>query len=475
MHLRRFSSRAWLLFAAFSFHACTGATGPAFPASPHQDGAVQVPEDGATKPGRGDGSADAPDAAPTDGAVPDMPDAAERDAGHRDAAVPLKPLVSYAGGGARRGFAADNGELNIGHQFKVTQAGIVVRELGIWDEGANGLAEAHTVTLFALDQPGNAAQATAVPGGSVVVPQGTAAELEQGFRFAKLAAPLALPQGDYAVIAYGMDANDAYGDGGSLPLSDTGVEHGAFVPYQFVAAASPAFPAGGDMGNTVSVSFRYESQHMPVLKILPIGDSITFGVGGSNAGYRPALRTLLRAAGVDFQYVGSSIDFPGDLPGDQRHHEGHPGWVITRGSSGRDGLTDYLPTWLGPTGVRPDVLLLMIGTNDVDLDYDLANVEQRLHAIVSMISHAETGLAPEARLIVAQIVPIANGEKDARVQAYNTVVASVVSQHRGQGENVRLVDMHSALTLSDLNDALHPNDAGYAKMAQVWFDGIMAP
>ena len=51
-------------------------------------------------------------------------------------------------------------------------------------------------------------------------------------------------------------------------------------------------------------------------------------------------------------------------------------------------------------------------------------------------------------------------------------MAAVVAKHQGRGENVSLVDMHAALTVSDLFDKLHPNNAGYTKMAQVWFDAI---
>jgi hypothetical protein len=48
----------------------------------------------------------------------------------------------------------------------------------------------------------------------------------------------------------------------------------------------------------------------------------------------------------------------------------------------------------------------------------------------------------------------------------------VVAIHQALGENVSLVDMHSAISLSDMVDKLHPNDSGSSKMAQVWFHAI---
>jgi lysophospholipase L1-like esterase len=273
------------------------------------------------------------------------------------------------------------------------------------------------------------------------------------------------------VIAYGLGSDDAYGDGGNLPRSTTGVEHGAFVPFQFVSAASPGYPVGGDNGRTCSVSFHYQNGGPRPLTILPLGDSITWGWNGSNAGYRAPLVARLDAAGVASQLVGTADDNGGDLPADERHHEGHPGWVISAGSSGRDGLTEHVAAWLGRGGVHPDVVLLMIGTNDVDLDYDLAHVGERLDALVTQL----TTLAPQARIILAQLVPIDDSGEDARVLGYNEIVAATVAQHRAAGQDVRVVDMHAALTVSDLSDKLHPNDAGYAKMAEVWFAAIVAP
>jgi lysophospholipase L1-like esterase len=427
----------------------------------------------------GSGTITERDPAAADAALPSPPDGAPAStppdaAAPPDAAPPPPPpprLIGYTGSGATRGAAADHGALNIGHQLSVTRAGVTLRDLGVWDLGADGLARAHTVTLFALDHLGENAHATAVPGGSVVVPAGTQAPLEDGFRFAALPAPLALAPGSYAVIAYDLGSDDAYGDGGNLPRTTTGVEHGAFVPFQFVSAASPAFPVGGDSGHTSSVSFRYENGGARPLAILPLGDSITWGWNGSDAGYRAPLAARLDAAGVAAQLVGTADDHGGTLPPDERHHEGHPGWVISAGSSGRHGLMEHLPAWLGPGGVHPDVVLLMIGTNDVDLGYDLANAGARLDALLARI----VALAPGARVIVAQLVPVGDTGEDARAVSYNQVVVQTVTQHRAAGENVRLVDMHAALGPGDLSDKLHPNDAGYAKMAAVWFDAIVAP
>lgn len=366
------------------------------------------------------------------------------------------------------------GTRNAGHEFTVT-AGIRVTDLGIWDSNADGLAAAHTVTLFSVDKFGAGAKATAVPGGSVIVPAGTKAELDAGFRYAALAAPLDLAPGKYAVVAYGLSMADLPGTGGGLPLPSTGVADADFDPYEFVTSASPAFPNGGDGNPHANASFRYQVKVKP-LRIMPLGASITDGYQGTMAGYRGPLRTLLEAGGIAFQYVGSSVDNPGTvpLPREQQHHEGHSGYVIEAGTSGRAGIYDSRVAWLGPSGSQADLFLIVIGTNDVDLSYQLDTAGDRLDALVTSILDPKTGLQPKSHVILAQLPPINDAAEDARCLKYNADVRAVVMAHQAKGEAISTVDLHSAITSQDKADNLHPNDAGYQKIAQVWYDAIRA-
>jgi lysophospholipase L1-like esterase len=216
------------------------------------------------------------------------------------------------------------------------------------------------------------------------------------------------------------------------------------------------------------------------MKIMPLGDSITEGVVAG--GYRLPLYNLLTAAGDSVQFVGSQTINPGSLPADQTHHEGHGGYVIAgypipAGGGNRKGITENIGTWLGPTGADPDVILLMIGTNDVYFnphDHLAATAPDRLSDLISRISSKTTGLKPNAALIVAQVTPDALSDASL-TRAYNAGVASVVANHRALGENVSMVNMYSALDpKTDFVDGEHPNAGGCNKMAAVWFDGIRA-
>ena len=59
------------------------------------------------------------------------------------------------------------------------------------------------------------------------------------------------------------------------------------------------------------------------------------------------------------------------------------------------------------------------------------------------------------------------------VATVNAAIAATVSQAVAAGNNVSLVDL-SAMTLSDIADAAHPTTAGYAKLAQIWYNAILA-
>lgn len=206
--------------------------------------------------------------------------------------------------------------------------------------------------------------------------------------------------------------------------------------------------------------------------IMPLGDSITLGHGvQTGGGYRDPLYTQLTNAGHTFQFVGTLSTLPSELltSAGQQNHEGHGGYVIEAGTSGREGIRDNITTYLGATD--PDLILLMIGTNDVDLGYELDTAMERLGGLLTDIATLE----PNAHTIVANLVPFrtTRGRVDPTI-AYNAGVPGLVAAHQGMGHNVSFLDMHSFLGNDDLVDALHPNAAGYDKMATVWSSGIEA-
>ena len=195
-------------------------------------------------------------------------------------------------------------------------------------------------------------------------------------------------------------------------------------------------------------------------RIMPLGDSITDGgSSGVPGAYRIDLEDRLAAGGYPLDFVGSLQNGPPDLA--DKDHEGHAGHLIADTATGAN-------AWLSQSA--PDVVLLMIGTNDIRFAADLAGTAGRLGGLLDQIAFSR----PSAHVIVAKIPPITGLAPD-RQQAlidYNNAIPGLVSIRANQGKRISLVDMQTALGPGDLIDGVHPNSAGYTKMGGVWYGGL---
>ncbi|MER7047505.1 GDSL-type esterase/lipase family protein [Streptomyces jumonjinensis] len=191
----------------------------------------------------------------------------------------------------------------------------------------------------------------------------------------------------------------------------------------------------------------------PGLAVMPLGDSITLGVGSTTrTGYRPLLARRLADTTDALRFVGSMRDADGT------RHEGHSGWRI-------DQLQANIGPWL--TEAKPNVVLLHIGTNDMDRDHQVSTAPQRLGALIDQIHTA----SPDTAVVVASLVPATEPAVQARVTAYNRAIPGIVADRAARGYRITQVSMDS-LTTADLNDTLHPNNSGYEKMAESFLGGI---
>ena len=191
------------------------------------------------------------------------------------------------------------------------------------------------------------------------------------------------------------------------------------------------------------------------LRIQPLGDSITFGFQSSDGnGYRLPLQKLL--LGSDTNFIGSVQS--GNMT--DNNNEGHNGATINQ-IAGFANLS--LPE-------RPNIVLLHAGTNDLNNDPPAgpyAEAPERLGALIDGIGSE----CPDATILVAQIINAANSSTESRILEFNKQVPRVVFQRAKTGRHVRVVDMRS-ITTKYLKDGLHPTDAGYEKMGEIWFQGI---
>ena len=101
------------------------------------------------------------------------------------------------------------------------------------------------------------------------------------------------------------------------------------------------------------------------VRIMPLGDSLTSGYRVPG-GYRPQLHDGLTASGWSFDFVGS-ISSPTDMA--DPDHEGHNTYVIDELITT---TAEMVPLY------EPDIVLLLIGTNDVVSQKALSEAPDRL-------------------------------------------------------------------------------------------------
>jgi autotransporter-associated beta strand protein len=216
-------------------------------------------------------------------------------------------------------------------------------------------------------------------------------------------------------------------------------------------------------------------------KIMPVGDSITYGNGGTNAGYRGFLYNDLTASGNTFQFVGTTNGNPGSLPTspvDQTYHDGWPGWTTgdvlgTFQDVSNNGTSGNISTWLtqlAGSGQSPTIITMMIGTNDSSRGgWSVATGTANTAAIINTAFNLDPGV----RFLLAECTPRYDSSA-AWVNAYNAGLVNLVAQDQAAGDNIGLVDLNTNFPSNGLtSDQLHPNDIGYAWMATQWSNAIL--
>lgn len=216
-------------------------------------------------------------------------------------------------------------------------------------------------------------------------------------------------------------------------------------------------------------------------RIMPLGDSLTSGTfPGRVHSYRGYLEGLLLAAGYSFDFVGTQTRLAHG--GSDSDHEGHSGFSIGPDEARfclecdtanlYDHLDDYLTT-------EPDIVLLLIGINDlIPLDVrpvNPADAPQKLAGLVLRIQQ----LRPGVFIFVASLAPI-NYTDAATLPSYQAInqMAEEIGTH-DSNDQIYFVDLNREMERTmdrkeDFADGVHLAEGGARKMAQIWFDALVA-
>jgi acyl-CoA thioesterase I len=220
------------------------------------------------------------------------------------------------------------------------------------------------------------------------------------------------------------------------------------------ASCSDGDESGASSGSESTITSNAGTSTDP-LRILPLGDSITDGLDVPG-GYRIALAADLDTADKAYDFVGSMRNGPPGLT--DRDHEGHLGWRI-------DDITAIVADVM--SSHEPDVVLLMIGTNDISHGHRLDTMTDQLDTLIDTITDAD----PEVSVYVSTVPPLVNNA--AKVDAFNAVLPAVVDRARAAGHDVELVDAAGSVTLDELSDGVHPSAAGYAEIGHEWAKALL--
>jgi lysophospholipase L1-like esterase len=214
------------------------------------------------------------------------------------------------------------------------------------------------------------------------------------------------------------------------------------------------------------------------IKIMPVGDSITDDCM-TNGAWRAPLQTLLDTNGILFTNVGRVLS-SAHAGFSKVKHEGCCGSVI--GPPGVFAVYNYSTTdaylqkivrdALAITNNRPDLLLILIGANDIGHGRNPWNVATNdMPKLLGVIFSN----APNANVLLAKMTTLQNAGLGYDVYAtnvpiYNAALQTMVNQRRALGQNVFLADMFSALDYSTMfmSDHLHPNPLGLIAIANEW-------
>jgi len=204
------------------------------------------------------------------------------------------------------------------------------------------------------------------------------------------------------------------------------------------------------------------SRYVP--RVQPFTDSIGYGVGAATlAAWREGAYNSSIAVGKTLRFVGSQ-SFAGNSGGlaADPDCECIPGATIF-------GVLN--PVTFRMATYSPDIVVAAAGTNDIDPA--VGN-----HSAATALSDLSTWLDliwsfrpyPWFQIVLANILRRKDAA-DSTAQTFNAGIAAVVAG-KSYRTHITTFDQYNALLDADYNDAVHPNDAGYTKLAAIYGPAI---
>ncbi|MBN2030311.1 Ig-like domain-containing protein [bacterium] len=227
-----------------------------------------------------------------------------------------------------------------------------------------------------------------------------------------------------------------------------------------------------------AILFFFESDLLAQTRIMPVGNSITWGKVNNQAppagteGYRKPLHEKLTANGISTVFVGDSgsVDNRGYFADNARI-----GWFIHPDSVKGD-MSAVLNTY------QPDMVVLHIGTNDIGSGDPLGDyatpgtIMYQLYTLVTKI--VDNPYVDD--LLLCQVIPklLTPGDEAETINFNNAMEIMLEELNTLQAAKVHLINMWVSFNANqsiyynlDI-DKVHPNATGYGAMANILFSHI---
>ncbi|MDJ0799972.1 MAG: GDSL-type esterase/lipase family protein [Calothrix sp. MO_167.B12] len=163
-----------------------------------------------------------------------------------------------------------------------------------------------------------------------------------------------------------------------------------------------------NLTNSIATYNIFPENETP-LTLMPVGDSITEGYLESDRGaYRDDLYRLLTDKGYNIDFVGDRSRGYGNFDQD---HAGVSGERIDQVSDRINGL---LSTY------NPNIVLLMVGTNDILQNHHLEDAPNRLSNLIDQI----TNQSPHTQLFVGSIPVDKNPQRQQDLRNWHSAIAN---------------------------------------------------
>jgi hypothetical protein len=209
------------------------------------------------------------------------------------------------------------------------------------------------------------------------------------------------------------------------------------------------------------------------VRIMPTGDSITHGIGGS-ASYRRELAAMLDTAGCNYRMVGSQSQSLTDTGfyGAHEGYSGHPADYFLTGNQTSSGNNPGIANAVNYQS--PDLILLHIGSVDLFKGQTVDSTVADIAAVIDTIYENK----PNTVVVVANIIPWYNDTRDAGLPNAIRVLGNRIQEMVQSSSNplLSLADVRSGFSEDMMqSDLIHPSLEGDTHIANAMFDSFYSP